>query len=375
MNSKITINLFDTFEIRKNDEIILENLSNTRKTKVFLAYLVLNKQRVISHKELFELLWSGQEYSNPGTALRTLLYRYRNLISDSGYNALSESIISKRGAYQWNSDIDVAIDIDDFEDYANIGLNEAVSADNRMDCLKKAIELYKGPLLKEFEGEHWIVHKAVKYRDMFIIASSQYASLLKENGNNEEAIRVLNNAIEKAGHTDLIDMELDMISADGNDEVISEKYDIVKSQVYSMNGEVDVLQRNMEADDSEDTAFVCDFAMFKDVYHLQRRLLARTGETMFVSMLMVGYLNDEMSDNLRNERVMKALLDSTRKSLRCGDSICRYSDSCLAIMFPAGSFDDAKKIMERVRKKFLMTDNSSDIIISFRVRPLKNLKD
>lgn len=375
MNSKITINLFDTFEIRKSGEIILENLSNTRKTKVFLTYLLLNKHRVIPHKELFELLWSGQEYSNPGTALRTLLYRYRNLISESGYNALAESIISKRGAYQWNSDIDVAIDIDDFEDYANIGLNEAVSIENRMDCLKKAIALYRGPLLKEFEGEHWIVHKAVKYRDMFIIASSQYAALLKENGNKAEALNVLKNAIEKAGHTDLIDLELEILSSDDNTEADIERYDVVKTQVYAMNEEVDILQRNMEADDTDDTAFVCDFSMFKDIYHLQRRLLARTGETMFVSMMMVGYATEDAADSLRNERVMKSLLDSTRRSLRCGDSICRYSDSCLAIMFPAGSFDDAKKILERVRKRFLSSDNSSDIIISYRVRPLKNLKD
>ena len=114
MSTGITINLFEKFEILKDGKQILSSLSNTRKTKMFLAYLIVNRDRTISHKELFELLWVGQEYANPGTALRTLLYRYRNLISDNGVDELEKSIISKRGAYQWNHEINVSIDIYDF---------------------------------------------------------------------------------------------------------------------------------------------------------------------------------------------------------------------------------------------------------------------
>ena len=80
MNEKISIRLFDGFEIKKGDKPILENLSNTRKTKLFVAYLLVNRDRPITHQELFELLWSGEDYANPATALRTLLYRFRSMI-------------------------------------------------------------------------------------------------------------------------------------------------------------------------------------------------------------------------------------------------------------------------------------------------------
>lgn len=372
--SGITISLFDTFEINKDGSPILESLSNTRKTKLFLAYLILNRKRVIPHKELFELLWSGQEYSNPGTALRTLLYRYRNLISDSNYNELSESIISKRGAYQWNSEIDVSIDIDDFEDYSQVGLNSALSKEKKVECLEKALELYKGPLLKEFAGEHWVVAKAVYYRDLFILDTVEYANILKEEGKSDKALSVLEEAVKKADRNDLIDIEILRIK-EGNVKDSDSRYEVLKSQIGAMDDEMDRIQKGMESDDVTDSAFVCDYEMFKDVYHLQRRLLARTGETMFVSLMTLGFLSDANGDELRNERVMKAMLDSTKKALRCGDSICRYSDSCLAIMFPAGTYDDARKIMERIRNRFLSGVNNSDIVISFKVRPLKNVKD
>ena len=55
----VNIKLFDSLEFEKDGKPVLEGLLNTRKTKQFLAYLILNKDRSVTQKELFELLWSG----------------------------------------------------------------------------------------------------------------------------------------------------------------------------------------------------------------------------------------------------------------------------------------------------------------------------
>lgn len=373
MSNNIRINLFGNFEILKDDQVILDSLSNTRKTKLFLAYLMINKERHVTHRELFELLWAGQEYSNPATALRTLLYRYRTLVAESGYNELENSIISKRGAYIWNKDINVSIDIYDFEDYSAVGLNQVLDKERRMSCLKAAIDLYKGPLLVDSSDEHWVVPKAVKYRDMYVLDVKEYTEFLKKDGKSSEAKKIIENAINIVGHNDLLDMELKLVSGDCNQDD-KDRYELITAQTDKMNLDIDLLQKNMESDDSAESAFICDYDTFKEIYHLQRRLLARTGETMYVSLLTFGFTRDSL-DPLREERVMKALLDSTRVSLRCGDSICRYSDSCLAVMFPAGAYEDARKVVERIRRVFLTGVKDSDIVISFKVRPLKNIKD
>ena len=57
MQEGVTITLFDKFEIRKNGEVLLDKLGNTRKTKLFLCYLILNKNRSVSHQELFVWFW------------------------------------------------------------------------------------------------------------------------------------------------------------------------------------------------------------------------------------------------------------------------------------------------------------------------------
>jgi len=373
MKDGIVINLFGEFEILKDGQPILETLSNTRKTKLFLAYLMINKDRLVTHRELFELLWAGQEYSNPATALRTLLYRYRNLVTDSGYAEMESSIISKRGAYIWNRDLNVSIDIYDFEDYSAVGLNKILDKEKREACLKEAINLYRGPLLVDSSDDHWVVPKAAKYRDMYVRDVEEYISILKSEGKTQEVKRVIEEAIKVSGSNDLFDMELKLSSGNQLEEDVK-RYNLISEQVSSMNSDMDELQKNMETDDSADSAFICDYKTFKDIYHLQRRLLARTGETMYVSLLSFGFTKESF-DPLREERVMKALLDSTKVSLRCGDSICRYSDSCLAIMFPAGAYENAKKVVERIRKVFLTGVKDPDIVMSYNIRPLKNIKD
>lgn len=371
----VNIYLFDTLEFRKDGEPILEGLLNTRKTKQFLSYLILNKDRAVTQKELFELLWSGQEYSNPGTALRTLLYRYRTLVSEKKIGELEDSVFSKRNAYQWNSDLDVSIDIFDFEAYSAVGLNESTPEDKRRECLKAAIELYKGTLLKEASAEHWIVKRAVMYRDMYVNDIYNYAAILKTTGEYEEIERVVSRALELIGDNDLLNAELIRAQSKGEATSRFDEYDELVSQAFEMEEEVDRLQKNMEAEDYSPSALVCNLDTFKEVYHMQRRLLARTGETMYLSVLTIGYPKEVNTDTLKHENLMSIFIDTAKKSLRCGDSLCRYSDNKIAIMFPTGSFEDAKKIIERVRRVYLTKLSGEKMVITYRVRPLKNVNE
>ncbi len=376
MEPRIEITLFNKFEIKMDGEPILVSLSNTRKTKLFLSYLLLHKQKTIPHKELFELLWSGEDYSNPGTALRTLLYRYRALVESAGIPQLSNSIISRRGAYQWNQELDVSIDIFDFEDYARIGLNTTISEAKRRECLEKALKLYTGSLLPDSGEEHWVVPKAVYYRDLYIHAVIAYIDLLKNEKAYDAILALTKKATSLVGPNDMIALEEEMAQAKGNPgQDLKIRYEITSGSVVNLKNELDAVQDNMETEDKENSAFVCDYSVFKDIYHLQRRLLARTGDTMFLALLSMERAADTEYEPLQNEKIMNFILDSISHSLRCGDSICRYSDNSYAIMFPADSFENALKILERIKRLVLNTCKEKDILLLYRIRPLKNAKE
>ncbi len=376
MEPVIEITLFGGFEIRMDKKMILESLSNTRKTKLFLSYLLLHKQKPVSHKELFELLWSGEDYANPGTALRTLLYRYRVLIEKEGIKQLQNSILSRRGAYQWNQELEISIDIFDFEDYSQIGLNQALSDKKRKECLKRAIDLYTGNLLPDSSSEHWVVPRAVFYRDLYLKDVIAYAEELNAEEAYGETVAVCDRALALLGKNELLTLMRQSAEAKGAvPERLQVRCDKISQYERDMEEEIGDMQRSMEVDDAECTAFVCDYAMFREIYHLQRRLLARTGDTMFLTILTMGKEFGGEYDDLRNEKIMAALLDCCRHVLRCGDSICRYSDNQFAIMFPAASYENAQKVMERVKSAFLSKTSDSDLLLVYRIRPLKNARE
>ncbi len=376
MDQKIEIILFNHFEIKMDGEPILTSLSNTRKTKLFLSYLLLYKQKAISHRELFELLWSGEEYSNPGTALRTLLYRYRALVDKMGVEPLRNSIISRRGAYQWNQELDISIDIFDFDDYSRIGLNQAMSVEKRKQCLQRAIDLYTGPLLPDSGEEHWVVPKAVYYRDLYVQDVLAYIALLKEDGNYDAILALTKQALALTGPSDMISLEEEAALARGQmGPELKIRYESTLSSLVKIELVIGDVQKSMESEDEENSAFVCEYNVFKDIYHLQRRLLARTGDTMFLSLLSMERKANEDFEPLQHEKIMTSLLEIVRHELRCGDSICRFSDNTFAIMFPADSFENALKIMERVKASIAQNCKERDVLIVYRIRPLKNAKE
>ena len=375
MASKVEIKLLGGFGIYNDGEPILENLSNTRKTKLFLCYLILNKDKPISHKELFELLWSGEDYANPGTALRTLLYRYRAMIEAAGISVLNNSVISRRGTYQWNPDLDIKIDIFEFEKLANKALTDLNADEKRATDLKEAIDMYQENLLPDSNSEHWVVPKAVALRDLFVRASLEYIQIIKEKEQYDEIVSLCDRVLDLVPASLSIENEHALALQKGavSEDDLNE-YHLLRSSVKEMDRIINGVQEEMQADSSENTAFVCEYEMFREVYRLQRRLLMRTGETMFLSMATLRAKNGK-NDNLKNERAMAALLECCKHELRMGDSICRYSEDQYAIMYPVDSYENATKVMERVRMSFYRRSNLDEYMLVYKICPLKNAKE
>ena len=376
MANHVEIKLFGGFSILKNGEAVLENLSNTRKTKLFLCYLLLNKDKAISHRELFELLWSGEDYANPGTALRTLLYRYRAMIDNSDIDTLKNSIISRRGAYQWNPDLDITIDIFEFEKIAKRAIEEPCIDEKKAIFLRQALELYTGNLLPDSNTEHWVVPKSVYLRDLYVKVCLEYIRILKKSNDFETIINICHKAQDFVPTSLSLENELILATQQGNESAeTSAEYKMFTTAVNEMERVIDGVQEEMESDTSENTAFVCEYDMFREAYRLQRRLLMRTSETMFLTMVTLRSKKVERHDPLKNERAMTALLECCKHELRMGDSICRYADDQYAIMYPVDSYENALKVMERVRQSFYRKSNLSEYMLVYRIRPLKNAKE
>ena len=380
----IEIKLFDGFGIYKNGEQILAGLSNTRKTKLFVAYLLTNRDRSISHQELFELLWSGEEYANPATALRTLLYRFRSMIDSEGAEALSGAIISRRGTYQWNKNLDISIDVLDFVALSEQGLDIARTDAEREKYLKKAIDMYKGSLLPDFCSEPWLISKAAAYRDKYIEDVESYIAILKNSKRYIEIVELCEQAQNLAGASELLELENKMARlciANSNpasriSDASESYYKQFKQLSDFLKSETDRIQNELEDDAVEQKAYLCDYRTFKEIYRLQRRFQSRSKATIFLGLIDVRIDGSEQSQDDGNtvEDIMYSIVDCCQRQLRCGDAICRISDMQIAILFPAESYEDAMGVLERL-KTASKERTDEDLLIAYRVRPLKNARE
>ena len=376
MSEKINIRLFNGFEITRGDKPILESLSNTRKTKLFVAYLLVNRDRPITHQELFELLWSGEDYANPATALRTLLYRFRALIDKEGADALAGAIISHRGTYQWNKDLDVSIDALDFQSLADAGLNPTISAMRRKEYLIKAIEMYKGTLLPDFSSEPWLIAKSAYYRDLYVEAVLAYIEILKGDNQNAKIVQLCEDALELAGTSEILDLEcqiakLSIANPDvSNRDSVLEYYNEVRDLSIKLQDEADRMQAELQEDIIDQQAFICDYRTFKELYNLQRRMQSRSKATIFLGLVYVRCGEPDEADILYEEKIVSNIVGICQRMLRVGDAICRKADNEIAILFPAESYEDAVGVLERLKAASKERTNE-DVVVVYRVRPLK----
>ncbi len=377
MEEKINIRLFDGFEIRKGNRPILENLSGTRKTKLFVAYLLVNRDRPITHQELFELLWSGEDYANPATALRTLLYRFRSMIEKEKAEALYGAIISRRGTYQWNKDLDVTIDALDFQALAEAGVNPTISASRRKEYLIKAIEMYKGTLLPDFSTEPWLIAKSAAYRDMYVEAVMAYIEILKGEEQYAKIVQICESALSLAGTSEILDLEAQIARlAIANPDAVQkssvvEYYNEVRDLSVKLQDEADRLQTELQDETIEQQAFLCDYRTFKELYNLQRRMQSRSKATIFLGLIHIRCDDTGSTDPLYEEKTMSDIVGIWQRMLRVGDAICRKADTTIAVMFPAESYEDAVGVMERL-KSAGRERTDEEVVIVYRLRPLKS---
>lgn len=392
--SKIKIRMFGKFEIIVNGEPVLSQLRQAKKTCLFLEYLILKKDRSVPHQELLDMLWADKDSRNPATALRTLLHRYRSLVAQSGIPELAESIVTTRGSYQWNPDLDCEIDVFEFERLCQEARNLELSGRERIERYMQLINIYTGPLLTNSADEMWVVPKSVYYHDLFLESMFTLIELLKE----EEEYNIIIQVCRKAMDIDLFDerlhleLMLALVKTGKKREVLSQYYfatDLNYKQLgvepseeiraiyklivqadQNMEADIEKVQQTIEQEDETGGAFVCEYEIFKEIYQLQRRMIERYNSTMFLGLITVSNTYDQRFDNLVLDSIMKLLLEVTRMNLRRGDTVSRYSATQYVMLLPSVSYETGKQVMERVKKAFYEQYVKSSVMLTYKLRPL-----
>jgi DNA-binding SARP family transcriptional activator len=384
--------MFGGFRIVVDGQDIVGELGSSRKKISLIAYLLLNKDRQISNYELFETLWPEEEITNPESSLKTLVSRVRANLAQW---ELDRAIATKSGTYRWNESVDTVVDVFTFDKLCTeLGNVKDLTTENRQN-FEKTLSLYQGDLLPNAVVETWVQAKSAYYHDRFLSLVYHYLSLLENKGRYEDMIRVsrtgldvdaldsrlnleLMSALLKSGRSKealaqynrTTDLHYNYLGVNPSDEILAFYKQLIKIERTS-SADITEIRRELREEDENAGAFVCEYAIFKDIYQLHMRNLKRLNTPMFLALVTISSIDKRPVEPLMLDKTMKSLLHIIQGSLRKGDTVSRYSPSQFAVLLPTQSHENGRIAMERVKKSFYRDGSNTSFLLNYRLGPIE----
>ncbi|MHB1313979.1 MAG: AfsR/SARP family transcriptional regulator [Christensenellales bacterium] len=385
------VHMLGRFEIIADGEDILQHLSGSKKGILLLEYLLLYTNKCTTIDDLYDILWPDNKISNPASSIKTLVSRLRNALARFNLNNL---IVTSNGSYRWNTSMNISVDIFKFEALcAELDkVTELTEASRSM--YEMLIQLYAGDLLPGAGLESWIVSKSVSYHNLYLNALHDYVVLLDQEKNYDDIIRVCRKGLETDALDSFLTMELmsALSNRNKNKDAMAQfhhTYDIYQSfagtqppnevmKFYqnlirieqSSNTDIDTIREELTENTQISGPFICEYAILKDIFWVQARILSRLGTPIFLALISINSIKNEVFDPLLLDKVMKSLLDILKKTLRKGDSVSRYSPSQYAVLLLSVNYDTGRIALERVKKAFYQEQIHPDFVLNYKLKPI-----
>ncbi|MFZ2539686.1 MAG: BTAD domain-containing putative transcriptional regulator [Oscillospiraceae bacterium] len=394
----ININMLGRFQISIGDCVISDTGSRTHQIWNLLEYLIAFRNKTISQDELIATLWPDYNSDNPANALKNLVYRLRTIFHSHDIPFAKDIIVFNRGTYRWNNNLRCTVDTEEFEKLYRRSTEPLLSSAQKVDCCRKAIALYVGNFLPDSCYEEWVVPLVGYYRSIYFKCVSKGVELLLKENLYDEIISICQKAIiidpfDELPHkylilsfarqnnhsaalkhynyvTDLFYRELGVKPSENMRNLYRE---IVKS-INSVETDLEIIKDDLSEHSIIDGTYYCDYEVFKNLYRVEARTAARTGQSVFVGLLTLTDINNQVPETGLLSDVMDQLLRSVKQSLRKGDIASRFSATQYVLMFSSFTLDKGRNVMNRVCANFNADCTNKTIKLHSEIRPLDPVK-
>ncbi len=383
--------LFGELKILINGEDITQNIKHSPKKLMLLEYLLVNKNRLIPTSNLIDVLWNGKDdFSLEGT-LRTLVSRLRKELLEHG---LENAILSKKGTYTWNPDLDCKIDIFYVEDLCNKVDEITNLTPNAVAIFEDILYMYRDHLLSNSSLNPWLTPKVYYYHNLYLKSIYAYIELLKAGENLSEVIRVCKIALEIDPFDTTLNLELmqSLLNQGKNREALSQYQNVTdlhfnhlgtkpSDEILDFYKKLITVEKPIEANiddilqelrnvDSYNGALVCEYSIFKDIYRLYLRNLKRLNIKMFLAIVNLRTLDADPDavDPFEMDKAMKNLRNLLQINLRTGDTISRYSPNQFTLILPSiETYEAGRMVMKRVQSFYYSFPENSKFKLNFHI--------
>jgi DNA-binding SARP family transcriptional activator len=391
-----SVKLLGGFELRIDDAVVDETLTRSGKMWGLLSYIVMQRDRAVPQMEFVEVLWPYDDSGNPVNALKTLLYRTRMTIGPILDESI-ELIVSQRGAYSWNRNIECELDVEIFEQLCREVEADGLTQEQKLDIYRRIYAIYRGDFLPKLTDMIWVVTASAHYHNMYLSAIKSYTALLDDLDMYDEMNEVCSGALQIDPYDEQLHycMILSLLQQ-GNSAAALSHYNAATELLYRNLGikpseklrglyleimrndsrvnpetDVDTILGMLRDAANEPGAFICDPGFFTLAYRLEARRAARNGSSVHIALLTVSTVRGDTPSLKILDVTMSQLLDAIKAGLRKGDIASRYSGSQYVLMLPSANFEDGQTVVSRILRIFFKRHPRNSLKISHRLFQLE----
>jgi len=239
-DNDVYISLFGEMKIIGPKGVLTESELKSPKISRLLVYLLLSKKNGVSPREMADAIWPDEDADCVCKNFKGLIYRLQQAFSLISDKRLVESTPN---GYQLNPKLNITTDFRLFELKKTNAIN-APTAEQKIELLKKAVNLYAGSFFHTAASEHWIMATAVNYQHQYIAAVGEllktlfderdYASVhhfsakaLNFEPHSEDVYFWMIRSLVRIGHTEMARGELRTAQA----KLLDEEYNVLMNRL------------------------------------------------------------------------------------------------------------------------------------------------
>ena len=383
----VRVEMLGGFNIFFGEIRVTEQLRRSSKTWKLLQYLIVNRKKFVSQEELIETFCEDEMSDNPGSALRTLVYRARNALEKNGISCAEDLIITKSGGYAWNDELICEVDTEEFEALTKRA-EKAAGKDEQLALLLRAAALYRGDFLPNSTGELWVIPLARWYRSLYVACVHNALKLLLDAGRNAEASELCSKAMRIDPFDEkTLEYHLRALLADGKNSEALEEYKKIESMFYDVlgvefSGELRSLYNEIKRPVISDGkslksimdewlegadfsgAYYCDLGEFITMMRIESRSVPRSGRTAYVVKF-----DTKHEPGAKGGGVMGQLGKLIPCNLRMGDLFTRSGPNQYILLLHSLTYEDCKMLIDRIM--YGLDSKYLPKVISSAIRPIK----
>ena len=393
----LKVHMLGGFSMEYGDKPISFRRNTATKSMKLLQILLHCGEGGIARGKLLESLYGREELADVANNLRVTSHRLKKMLVDAGLPEY-DYIQIKSGIYRWSSPMEVEVDVHVFSNLVDSSKTEA-SEDKKIQLLKSACEVYHGEFLPGLSGEDWVLLESVQYKKKYTQALSQICDSLMKQREYETVLDLCEKASELYPFDEWQSVQVYCLMAlNRYKEAIQLYEDTAKlffeelgispsekmmNQFNEMSAKmshkpqaINEIKGGLKEDEEEDGAFYCNLPSFRDGYRLVRRIIERSGQSVY---LMLCTVTDGKGRPMENKEKLTAmtdeLYDAIKHCLRRGDSFTKYSPTQFLILLVGTNQENCSMIFDRISRYFAREHKSWEQYLEYYVSSIADVEN